>query len=116
MHDAAVNASKKKMFIVPGGDHNNTFLLAGAQSYIKVEESINECLGKPASGLDYDKVKISASQEEAPELVEDEIKDGKEPEAANEEVEVKEEKPKLRQNKVKPTMVIDDEGDEKEKS
>ena len=33
-------------------------------------------------------MKISASQEEAPELVEDEIKDGGEPEGANDEIEV----------------------------
>ena len=60
LHDAAVNAKFRRMFIVPGGDHNTTFLLAGAQYYIKLEEFICECLGETPRSRN-----LTASQEEA---------------------------------------------------
>ena len=36
LFNAAVNSKGKKICIVPGGDHNNTFMIAGEMYYSKL--------------------------------------------------------------------------------
>ena len=46
LYNAAKSSVKKNLFIVPGGDHNDTFLRAGHDYHMKLRAFMCECLGE----------------------------------------------------------------------
>ena len=34
------------MFVVPNGDHNNTFMIAGADYFVRLRRFMKNCLGE----------------------------------------------------------------------
>ena len=46
LHEAAVKSENKEMFIVPNGDHNNTFIQAGPDYFIRLRRFMKNCLGE----------------------------------------------------------------------
>ena len=46
LYQAAVSAKDKSLFIVPNGDHNDSFLRAGPEYTDKLQRFMNHCLGE----------------------------------------------------------------------
>ena len=46
LHEAAVKSKNKEMFVVPNGDHNNTFMIAGADYFVRLRRFMKNCLGE----------------------------------------------------------------------
>lgn len=45
LHEAAVGSKNKEMFAVPNGDHNNTFMQAGPDYFVRLRRFMNNCIG-----------------------------------------------------------------------
>ena len=46
LYNAASKSVKKTTLVVPGADHNNTFLIAGQEYIDKFRQFMSECLGE----------------------------------------------------------------------
>ena len=44
---AASKSKEKNMWMIPGGEHNNTFLKAGPEYFIRLKQFFCKCLNEP---------------------------------------------------------------------
>ncbi len=61
---AAVKCKDKDLFIVPGGDHNDTFLRAGVAYTDKLRQFMDRCTGDISRERSYEDVKGELEEEE----------------------------------------------------
>ena len=43
---SATSSKDKEFFLVQNGDHNNTYIVAGASYWMRMREFIDKCLGE----------------------------------------------------------------------